>query len=215
MQEQQAVWCWQHLSQGDDKSYQCKPIRRQEDNPRDNPARAEASSSPCQCCGFTDKCHGWRDPLPSCLTLSRGCGSCQVQAGVSQRQWPWCAWWKEPAWSGTRQGDTWIDEDGGTGTCLACSPGPTVFYTHRPMEPCILHKPMGAWAWHKLDHRSSMIGKRVTECVTLAVCPQGHVTAPGTSQHASWVRPVRPSPRMSPPLRPGSEGCGGARSGGC
>lgn len=40
LQEQQAVRCW-HLSLGDNKSYQCKPIRRQEDNPCDNPARAE------------------------------------------------------------------------------------------------------------------------------------------------------------------------------
>lgn len=61
LQEEQAARRWQHLSQGDNKSYQCKPICRQRDNPRDNPASAEASSAPCQCCGFTDKCHGWRD----------------------------------------------------------------------------------------------------------------------------------------------------------
>lgn len=37
LQEEQAVRRWQHFSQGDNKSYQCKPIPRQQDNPRDKP----------------------------------------------------------------------------------------------------------------------------------------------------------------------------------
>lgn len=37
---QQAARRWQPLSRGDDKSYQRKPIRRQRDNPCDNPASA-------------------------------------------------------------------------------------------------------------------------------------------------------------------------------
>lgn len=52
---------WQHPSWVDNKSYQCKPIRRQQDNPCDNRASTEASSARRQCCRFTDSCHGWRD----------------------------------------------------------------------------------------------------------------------------------------------------------
>jgi len=73
LQEKQAARRWQHLSQGDNKSYQCKPIRRQQDNPRDNPADTEASSALCQRCGFTDKCHGWRD----CVCA----GTCRLPRG--------------------------------------------------------------------------------------------------------------------------------------
>lgn len=73
LQAEQAARRRQHLSQGDNKSYQCKPIRKQQDNPRDNLASTEASSAPCQCCGFTDKCYGWGD----C-----GCaGTCRLPGG--------------------------------------------------------------------------------------------------------------------------------------
>lgn len=119
---------------------------------------------------------------------------------MSQGQWPW----EEQAWAGTQQEDTWIGEDGRKVTCrtkwhcLACCPDPIIFYTHCPMEPCILHKPMEVWASRKPDHRCSAIGKRVNECVTLAVCPRGRVTAPDASQHASWVQPVCPSPCVPP-----------------
>lgn len=67
---------WQRPSWVDNKSYQCKPIRRQQDNPRDNPASTEASSAPWQCHGFTDNCHGRRDRAFA--------NTCRVAVG---RQW--------------------------------------------------------------------------------------------------------------------------------
>lgn len=166
----------------------------------------QTTSAPCQCCGFTDKCHGWRDRVCAGTCRLPGCGpppahpcpaaagAARARLGVTQRHWPWCARWDEQteqSWSGTQQGSTSIGEDGGRGRCRvrwhcpACCPGPAVSYMHRPQEPCILHPPMGARASHRLDHQSTCAGaktrKCVCACVTLAACPRGCVTAPGVS----------------------------------
>lgn len=83
-----------------------------------------------------------------------------------------------------------------------------------PWSPASFINPWEGWASRKLDHRSSVIWKRT--CVTLAVCPLGRVTAPNASHHASVGAACVPIPACAtPPLRPGTEGSGGARSEGC
>lgn len=193
LQEEQAVRCWQHLSQGDNKSYQRKPIRRQQDNPHDNPASAEASSAPCQCCGFTDKCHSGGTVSVPAPASSRevapppahpcpvAVGATRARPGMTQQSWPWCAWWDEQtewSWSVRWQGSTWIGEDGERGTCRtrwhrpACCAGPAVSNLHRLTEPCHLHPSMGVWASRRLDHQSTRVaGQRPRNtCVEICVC---------------------------------------------
>lgn len=94
---------WQHPSWADNKSYQCKPIRRQQDNPRDNRASTEASSARQQCRGFADNCHGWRD-----LLLSTPAGRQWGSPVAAPRCQPRCAQWDgQIAWD---QGSTHIAE---------------------------------------------------------------------------------------------------------